>query len=649
MPRYLALLVTASLAAASAASLGAAVQLASPFGDHMVLQQGRPLPIWGTAAAGEKVTVTIGHQIEQTAADASGHWRVTLAPLGVSTAPRTLTVAGSATPQPLVVTDVLVGEVWLAGGQSNMERQLGPREGQKPIVNWEAEVASANHPLIRQLYVTQTRANTPQSSVVATWSVCSPETVANFTAVGYFFAKNLQAARGVPIGLIHSSWGGTPAEAWTGREGLAAFPEFKDSLAALQDQIADPAGADRVYHEKLAAWFLANDPGSTTAAPWSAPALDTAGWETMNLPTLWESAGHPGYDGVAWFRRSFDLPADWAGQDLELRLAAVDDGDTTWVNGVLVGATDQWDQPRIYRIPASALKPAGNVIAVRVLDTGGGGGIWNDKLPLELVAPARPGTALSLKGPWLCKFSRSLVGAPYVPISPALGAGLSTGLFNGMIAPLIPYAIRGVVFYQGEANADRARQYRTLFPALIADWRHRWGEGDFPFLFVQIAPFKEQPPEIREAQLIAWQHTANTAMAVTIDVGDADDIHPTNKGPVGARLALAARALAYAERLEYSGPVYDKAEFFGPRAVLHFTHLGGGLVAPGGKLAGFTIAGADGVFQPATAEIVGDTVVVTAHGVAQPKAVRYGWANVASGNLFNRAGLPASPFRTDVD
>lgn len=650
MSKSLALVVTC-LAIGASLPLRAAVHLASPFGDHMVLQEGQPVPVWGAAAAGEKVTVKFAGQQKSAAADAGGHWRVDLAPLATSAKPRAFTVTGSATPTPLTLTDVLVGEVWLCGGQSNMERQLGLRIGQKPILNWEAEVASANHPLIRQCYVTQTRDVVPHATVQASWTVCSPETVADFTAVGYFFARDLQAVHGGPVGIIHSSWGGTPAEAWTSREGLAAFHEFDDTIAALRDTPSDPTKALRMYHEKLAVWYRDNDPGSG-AHPWSVPDLDTTGWETMNLPTLWEAAGHPDYDGVAWFRRSFDLPAGWAGHDLELHLAAVDDSDTTWVNGVEVGSNDEWNFPRVYRVPAAILKPTGNTIAVRVLDTGGGGGIWNGDhdLPLELRSIGVKGAPLSLRGPWLCRFSRSLDGAPTVPPNPALGALMPTVLYNGMIAPLIPYAIRGVVFYQGENNAGRPTQYRTLLPALIEDWRKRWDEGDFPFLFVQIAPFREQPPEIREAQLIAWQHTPNTAMAVTIDCGDPEDIHPADKQPVGARLALAARALAYGEKIEYSGPVFaDMKVAGGGRAVLHFTHLGGGLLAPGGTLEGFTVAGADGVFHPAKAVIAGDTVEVSADEVPKPTAVRYGWANVAKGNLFNRAGLPASPFRTDVD
>jgi sialate O-acetylesterase len=631
----------------SISPLLAAVQLASPFGDHMVLQHGKPVPVWGTAAAGEKVAVAFAGQTLVVIASADGRWRVDLKPLHVAATGAELTVTGSATPAPLVLHDVLVGEVWICGGQSNMERQLGPRPGQKPIVNWEAEVAAATHPLFRQLDVKQTRAVTPQTKVDASWSVCSPATAVDFTAVGYFFGRDLLVARGVPVGIIYASWGGTPAEAWTSREGLAGFPEFADAFDLIAKQAADPAGAARDYAAQLSKWYVANDPG-TGEHPWSDPATETTGWETMNLPVQWEQAGHPGFDGVVWFRRSFDLPAGWAGRELELRLGSIDDADTAWVNGVQVGATNNWIASRVYRVPASALQAKDNVIAVRVLDTGGNGGIWNEHLPLQIAPAAGGGEPLSLRGAWQCKFARSLEGTTALPINPDQGANAPAVLFNGMIAPLVPYAMRGVIFYQGEANAGRATQYRTLFPALITDWRRLWGEDEFPFLFVQIAPFKEQPPEIREAQFIAWQHTTNTAMAVTIDVGDADDIHPANKGPVGARLALAARALAYGEHVDYSGPAFERAVFGGGKAVLHFTHADGGLVAPGGTLEGFVVIAPDGSEHPARAEIVGEAVVVAAADGAPPAAVRYAWANVARGNLFNRAGLPASPFRTDV-
>jgi sialate O-acetylesterase len=295
------------------------------------------------------------------------------------------------------------------------------------------------------------------------------------------------------------------------------------------------------------------------------------------------------------------------------------------------------------------LKPGHNVIAVRVLDTGGGGGIWGDEKLQLILKSDPPSEPVNLSGAWQYHVGLDLKRAPWPPMSVARNANAPTVLYNGMIAPLLPYAMRGVIWYQGESNVGRERQYRTLFPAMIADWRRAWGEGDFPFLFVQIAPHRDMTPEIREAQLLAWQHTKTTAMAVTIDCGDADDIHPAHKQPVGARLALAARALAYGEELEYSGPVFDTLQVKGHDAILRFTHVDGGLVAKDGPVYGFTVAGADKVFHPAHAEIHRKTVVVTADSVPHPVAVRYGWAKVPVGNLYNRVGLPASPFRTDVD
>jgi len=327
----------------------------------------------------------------------------------------------------------------------------------------------------------------------------------------------------------------------------------------------------------------------------------------------------------------------------------VDDNETTWVNGVQVGATIGYDVPRIYRVPGAGLKPTNNVIAVRVLDTGGNGGFWDDHDSMRLIVNAGGQTSsIPLTGEWLCRQGVSLSRVGWPPTDYSQSAGAPTVLYNGMIAPLLPYAMRGVIWYQGEANVGRERQYRTLFPAMIAGWRQAWGEGNFPFLFVQIAPYQGNTPEIREAQLLSLQHTTNTAMAVTIDCGDPSDIHPPHKQPMGARLALAARALAYGEKNEYSGPLFASLKIKGANATLHFTHIGGGLAAKDGPLQGFTIAGEDKIFHPAQAEIHGQTIVVHSALVSKPVAVRYGWANVPEGNLFNRAGLPASPFRTDV-
>lgn len=646
MPAFLRpLALTAALAAPLAT---AAVQLASPFGDHMVLQRGRPVPVWGAAAPGERVKVEFAEQSASAAAGPDGRWRVNLDPLAASAEPRVFTVKGDASTPSITLRDVLVGEVWLCGGQSNMERQLGPRPPQPEIINWRAEAAAAHLPLIRQLHVRQTLAAGPQENVVATWTVCSPETVVDFTAVGFFFARDLHAALGVPVGILHSSWGGTPAEAWTSREGLADFPAFAPALDSLRQEAADPETARRIHAEKLASWYRANDPGSGDQ-PWQTPEFEPVGWETMSLPVNWENAGHPDFNGLVWFRRTFELPAAWAGRDLTLRLSAIDDADTTWVNGVEVGATDGWKLPRAYRIPSSALRAGANVIAVRVLDAAGNGGIWDTASPFDLAPADGSAAPLPLAGPWLARFAAPLDWNKRPPTLGGKGSSTPSALYNAMIAPLAPYALRGVAFYQGEANASRATEYRKLLPALIHDWRRVWAQGDFPFLFVQIAPFRDLPPEIREAQLLAWRGTKNTALISTIDVGDANDIHPADKAPVGARLALAARALAYGEAIPYSGPVFAGLHVVdGGRAALTFTHLGGGLVAKDGPLRGFTVAGPDGVFHPAEAVIEGETVVVSASAVPAPVAVRYGWANVADGNLFNVAGLPAPPFRSDA-
>jgi sialate O-acetylesterase len=631
------------------ATAGISAELNPLFQNNAVLQCDQRVPVWGAARDGEKITVTFAGQKVSTVAT-NGAWKIWLQPMKPNSMPQTLKVAGDTTS---VITNILVGEVWVASGQSNMERQLGLRPGQQPIAGWESEVAAAKYPEIRQFYVPQTKSSTPLATVKGNWTVCSPETVKDFTAVGYFFARDLFVARQVPVGIIHSSWGGTPAEAWTSEATLQKLPDFAGPLAQLKKFAADPELARRETLAKQEAWYQKVDPGSKPGAVWSAADLDTNNWKTMTLPAYLESAGHADYDGVFWFRRTFDLPANWDGGDVLLHLGAVDDVDTTWVNGELAGSTMGWTQPRVYRVPGNLFKRGANVITVRVLDTGGGGGLYGGDDAMRLIygsvgyANRKAANTISLAGAWQCRPGASLRETGWPPGDFSQDPSAPTVLYNGMIAPLLPYAMRGVIWYQGESNVGRERQYQTLFPAMIADWRQAWGGGVFPFLFVQIAPYNTMSPEIREAQLLSWQRTSNTAMAVTIDCGDANDIHPTRKQPVGARLALAARALAYGEKLEYSGPVFDSMKVEGANAVLKFTHLGGGLFAKDGELKGFTIAGADKVFHPAQAKIVGDTIVVNAAKVPQPVAVRYGWANVPEGNLFNRAGLLASPFRTD--
>ncbi len=621
------------------ASLSATVRPNPLFCDHVVLQQGREVPVWGTADEGEAVTVEIaGRKAETVARD--GRWLVRLPALPVG-GPYTLTIRGTNT---VTLQDVLVGEVWICGGQSNMERQLGLRPGQKPIIGWEREAATANLPQLRQFHVPQVTAGEPLATVDGEWTVCTPETAPDFTAVGFFFGRALLQARGVPVGLIHSSWGGTPAEAWTSGRTLGALPGYAETLALMQAQTRDPAGAARRYHEALGAWCQAHDAGTMAATPWYAEKLATDDWTKSDEPGLWEQSGLPDFDGIVWLRKEFELSAEAVAGEAELALGPIDDIDTTWVNGVEVGESGFYNTVRRYKVPAGVLRAGRNVVAVRVIDHGGGGGFWGR--PAQMTLTPAAGAPVPLAGTWLRKVAVSMAQCGKPPVNPTTGSNTPTVLFNGMIAPLQPYAVRGAIWYQGESNNGAPQEYRRLLPAMIGDWRQGWGQGDFPFLFVQIAPYKSMTPELREAQLQVWHETTNTAMVVTTDCGDAEDIHPADKRPVGERLALAARAMAYGETIECSGPVFAGATFEGGKAVVRFTHVGGGLVVPGGSLTGFELAGADGVFHPAAAVISGDSVVVSAADVATPQVVRYGWANVPVCNLFNAAGLPASPFRS---
>jgi sialate O-acetylesterase len=612
----------------------------SLFADNAVLQRAKEIPVWGTARDGETVTVEFAGQSDSTVAK-DGKWVVRLKPMQANATPQTLTIRGD---NIVTLKNIVVGDVWVASGQSNMERQLGLRAGQQPIENWKAEVAAADHPLIREYYVPEHLAYTPAADAGGQWRVCSPQTVAEFSAVGYLFARDLHDAEKVPIGVLFTAWGGTPAEAWTSAEALKTMPDFKTDMDLLQQAASDPESAQAKYYKQLARWYADND---SAATDWSSKTFAAEGWKTMQLPTAWESAGLPDHDGVVWFRRVVQLPADWKGKAAVLHLGPIDDQDTTWVNGVQVGATQGWDIPRNYEIPAGVLQAGRNVIAVRALDTGAPGGFIGNAADMKL--ETADGLQLPLAGDWSFRETISLAKASPMPRSLSNNPNVPTVLYNAMLAPLQQFPIKGAIWYQGEANNDRARQYQTLFPLMISDWRRAWGCGDFPFLFVQIAPHRDMKPEIREAQLLTLKKSPNTAMVVTADVGDAVDIHPTRKGPVGARLALAARALAYGEKVEYSGPLFDKVEFKPAAAVVSFTHVGGGLVSQGGELRGFTIAGADKKFVPAQAEIEGNTVVVWSKQVSTPTAVRYGWANVPDVNLFNKEGLPASPFRTDAE
>jgi sialate O-acetylesterase len=530
MKTHLTISTTASFALAvfSSGTLFAAVKPNPLFTDGAVIQQGQPVPVWGTASDGEKVTVEFGNQTLKTTAT-NGKWRVDLKPLKAGGKPMSMTITGENT---VTVNNLLVGEVWVCSGQSNMEWPFARTATVKE------ETPKANFPEVRMFTVKKKIAIEPQAEAEGSWVECSPQTVGRFSAVGYFFAREIYQKLNIPVGMIHTSWGGTPAQAWTSIEGFGNDPELAEYVNGAKRNLENYPAAVAAYPAKMEEFKLVQQNWNETVAKPAQQAMKA--WN--------EAAAKAKQDG----------------------------------------------QP----IPP---KPA----------------------PL---------------------------GKPPTPPAPPEGTqGHPTTLYNGMLAPVIPYAIKGAIWYQGESNASKARQYRTLFPAMIADWRAKWNQGDFPFFFVQIAPFNGQPPEIREAQFLTLSKVKNTAMAVTTDVGNATDIHPAQKEPVGQRLALAARALMYGEKVEYSGPLYKEMKTKGDKAAIAFDHIGSGLMAKDGELKGFTIAGADGKFVPAKAEIKGNHVTVSAEGVTEPKAVRYGWANTPDVNLFNKEGLPASPFRTDVD
>ncbi|NLH17383.1 MAG: 9-O-acetylesterase, partial [Phycisphaerae bacterium] len=458
------------------------------------------------------------------------------------------------------------------------------------------------------------------------------------------------------IGLINTSWGGTPAEAWTTLETLKSDPDYAPILQRDTNPDDIRAKLEAKFGKLVTAETdrgkLFGDTRMVTEG-WAGAEVDAAKWETMELPKAWEQAGLE-IDGLVWFRKQIDLPQDWAGKDLTLELTPIDDYDIAYFNGQKIGqmgldTNNSWQTPRVYSIPGSLVKAGQNIIAVRVFDTGGGGGITPTNDPMRIrPKDASAEQARDLKGPWQYRIEAiSAIASSGEQNNPAR-------LYNAMIDPIVKAPIKGAIWYQGESNAGRAYQYRKLFADMIRDWRRAWKVGDFSFYFVQLANFMDQQPqpgdsawaELREAQTMTLS-LKNTGMAVIIDVGDAKDIHPRDKQTVGYRLAQIALARDYGRKIEYSGPMYKSMKVEGSAIRLSFDHIGGGLMAKDGDLVGFSIAGSDKKFVWAKARIDGDSVVVSSEQVAQPAAVRYAWADNPQCNLYNKEGLPASPFRTD--
>ena len=609
------------------------------FSDGMVLQRNKSIPVWGWADAGEKVEIQFNKQIKTVTADKNGKWMVSLNAEKAG-GPFELSITGK---NKIVIKDVLVGEVWICSGQSNMEFQV------YKTMNSQAEINDSNYPMIRHFGVAQDLSGTPKDDLKAgKWEASSKETVGNFTAVGYYFAKKLYAELKIPIGIINTSWGGTCVETWTSREAFEKSDEFKDMIASVPSVNMD--AIFETYKKSLLGNIQKIQGFEVTMAnenQFKEFDFKDANWPEIKVPSLWENQQIGNIDGIVWMRKTVVLSAEQAKKEAVLYLSKVDDEDQTYVNGVQVGTNNIWEAKRVYKIPAGVLKEGTNVIAVKITDYSGGGGIYGD--PADLKIDFKD-SAVALDGLW--KFNVIQVKVSVSPNSyPSL-------LYNAMVNPLVPYAFEGVLWYQGEANVTRANQYKKAFPLMITDWRTKWNQGNFPFYFVQLSTFNEfngnskvgsRWAELREAQTETLK-LPNTGMAVTTDIGNAKDIHPTNKQDVGLRLAAIALNNVYGKKRVYSGPAFKSQEVKGNEIILTFNNIGTGLAASDNSenVKGFEIAGADKVFHSAKAIIKNNKIIVSGAEVPNPVAVHYGWADDDTEiNLYNKEKFPASPFRTD--
>ncbi len=650
-PFYKLFAMLVALLFVAPAHLLAKVTLPSVITDNMVLQQKTKAGLWGKAAAGTNVLITTSWDSEKYSINTNnaGNWNVKLSTPAFG-GPFTITINDG---DETVLRNILIGEVWVCSGQSNMEMPLA---GWGFINNYEQEVASANFAKIRLLQLQHVTSNALVNDAAVTsngWTVCSPDNVKSFSSVAYFFAREIFNTTGIPVGLIHTSWGGTIAEAWMSGITLKTTSDFAEAARKIEQE----AGSQNVndYNKKVQDWqqmFVTRDNGYANGRAIWADAINTGDWKTMQVPTLWESSVLPEFDGVVWLKKKIMVAANMVTQGLQVSFGPIDDNDITWINGTKVGQTEGYAVERTYNIPAGLIKEGENEITIRVFDGAGGGGFYGDADKIALTST--DGNRVSLTGAWQYKVGVDMKNMPASPVQ-ASGPNRPTVLFNAMIHPLLNYTIKGAIWYQGESNAGRAYQYRWLFPILITDWRKNWQQGDFPFYFVQLANFMkpyEGPEqsawaELREAQQKTLS-LSNTGMAVTIDIGEAKDIHPKNKQEVGRRLALIALSKTYGKAIEYSGPVYLSKVVNGNTIRLNFSHEAGGLkAAEGVALNGFEVAGADKKFYIADASIISNVVVVSSKQVLQPLQVRYSWANNPNGNLYNGKGLPASPFRTD--
>lgn len=619
----------------------ARVKLPRLISDSMILQRDVNVKIWGWADIDEKIAVKFHNKTYNTTAGKDGKWVITLSPMRAG-GPFDMQIEAS---NHITISNILMGDVWICSGQSNMELPMERLKDKYPAI-----ISSANNSNIRQFNVSPNyNFHAPQQDLPSgNWEATTAQSVLHFTGVGYFFAKSLYEKYHVPIGLIKVAVGGSPAEAWLSEEALKQFPSYLLKADTLKNDfyIDSIKKSDKVNSD---AWYTniwQKDAGLHEEKKWYDISYDAAQWQNTEVPSDWKDAGI-NTNGVTWFRKEFYVPSNMLNKHLRLFLGTIVDRDSVYINGIFVGATQYRYPPRKYIVPAGLLKEGKNILVVRVINYAGSGGFTKDK-PYKLFAG---NDTIDLEGKWQLK--PGVASAP-IPSSTTFNY-MPGGLYNAMTAPLINFSIKGVIWYQGEANVSRASAYHQLFSAVIKDWRQQWQQGAFPFLYVQLANFmqtKDQPSESDWAALRAAQlktlSVPNTGMAVTTDLGEWNDIHPLNKEDVGKRLALAAEKIAYKQNIVYSGPLYQSMKIDGHKIVISFTNMGSGLIAKDGQLKYFAIAGNDKNFVWAKAHITNNTVTVWSDAIENPVAVRYAWADNPEGaNLYNKEGLPASAFATD--
>ena len=647
------------------------IELPTLFTDHMVLQQKTDVAIWGNANPGSKIKITGSwEKTVETVTDSAGSW---LANIETPEAGGPFELSIKNKSRKIIIHDVMIGEVWLCSGQSNMEMTMKGFSSGDTILDAVNEIKNANYNNIRAFNVIKAISDKPEKNCKGKWLVCSPKTADEFSATAFFYAKKLNMDLKVPIGIIHSSWGGTPAESWISIEPLINDQDFSEIAIEIE--------AARDEYKKYREWLNSHDILEFTDVSfdsafigidfndsiWGTADYDDQHWDTINLPKLWEDAEIGTFDGAVWFRKKIIIPESIQKQNLKLSLGPIDDMDIVFFNGIKIGGYEVdgfWDKPRVYDIPSEVVKSGENQIAVRVIDTRGGGGIYGDEAELKITG--NNNESINLSGAW----KYNIIAEYYdnkiylfdaeendYHTKPELKIELSaynpTMLFNAMISPLIPFTIKGAIWYQGESNVGRANQYARIFPILIKDWRVKWNIGEFPFYFVQIAPYDysgeidgNESAYLRDAQRRTLS-LPNTGMAVTLDIGDFNNIHPANKKDVGERLALWALANDYEKELICSGPLYLSHEIIDNKIVIEFDYAGAGLVFKDNINEGFEICGKNKQYRKAQAIIDNGNVIVSHPEIKNPVHVRYAFYDGSIATLFNIEGLPASSFTTE--